>query len=300
MGNAIGLIFGFWIVGDASALTPQEAIKAQVGCYEVTFQYKETEALQSGYQLMKPKKSTAIEWVVVEEDRPDYISLQHILVSGPAMIKHWRQVWSFEATNLWHYKGDRVWEKKIYSPEEVAGKWAQKVYNVDDALRYECIAFWQNSEVDNSWSCTTGAPLPRREKKRKDYNILERTNVHRINDTGWVHEQFNTKINIENGKKEEISKEEGYNTYVKIDDAQCKKAIEWWPKRRATWKVIQRAWTDFYQDRSQLTLKKSHWGLPIWIRLFKLAGRDVRKPKQEEKVYREALRNMESYLIETK
>ena len=102
------------------------------------------------------------------------------------------------------------------------------------------------------------------------------------------------------GKKEEISTEEGYNTYVKIDDAQCKKVIEWWPKRRATWKVTQRAWTDFYQDRSQLTLKKSHWGLPIWMRLFKLAGRDVRKPKQEEKVYREALRNMESYLIETK
>ena len=151
------------------AFTPQEAIKAQVGCYEVTFQYEETEAIASGYKLKKPKKSKAIEWIVVEEDTPNRISLQHILVSGPAMIKHWRQVWTYEATELWHYQGNNTWTKKQYTPEEVQGKWAQQVYNVDDALRYECIAEWNNTSEDNSWRCTTGAPLPRRESKRKDF-----------------------------------------------------------------------------------------------------------------------------------
>ena len=292
---------GFWVsvvAASPAVLTPQEAIKAQAGCYEVTFQYKETEAIQEGYELGKPKKSKAIEWVVVEEDSPEKISLQHILVSGPAMIKHWRQVWTYQERELWHYQGDNRWAKKTYTEEEVAGKWAQQVYNVDDGLRYECIAVWNNSLEDNSWSCTTGAPLPRREKKRKDYNVLERTNVHRINDTGWVHEQYNTKINVLDAEKEAISKEEGYNTYVRIDDKKCKTAIVWWPKKRATWNVIQRAWLDFYRHRTELKLKKSHWGLPLWIRLFKLADRNVSKAKQEEKVYREALRNMTSYLVD--
>ena len=193
----------------ANALTPQQAIKSQAGCYEVTFQYKETEALAAGYKLKKPKKSTVIEWIVVEEDQPNVISLQHVLVSGPAMIKHWRQIWRYEATELYHYQGNNTWEQKKYSPEDVQGKWAQLVYNVDDALRYECIANWTNTTEDNSWTCTTGAPLPRREKKRKDYSLLERTNIHRLTTDGWVHEQHNTKVKIENGTKTNISKEKG-------------------------------------------------------------------------------------------
>ena len=239
-------------------------------------------------------------WIVVEEDTPNRISLQHILVSGPAMIKHWRQVWTYEATELWHYQGNNTWTKKQYTPEEVQGKWAQQVYNVDDALRYECIAEWNNTSEDNSWRCTTGAPLPRRESKRKDYTLLERTNIHRILDNGWVHEQHNTKVKIDGDTKENISREKGYNTYVKIEDEKCTKAIKWWPKRRATWEVIQRAWSDFYGERSHITLKEGHWGLPLWIRLFCLARQNVNTPKKEQKVYTEALKRMEFYRIKDK
>lgn len=294
------VLFAAMTTKPSYALTPQEAIKSQEGCYEVTFQYEETEALAEGYKLKKPKKSTVIEWVVVEEDTPDRISLQHVLVSGPAMIKHWRQVWTYEATVLWHYQGNNTWSKKQYTKEEVQGQWAQQVYNVDDALRYECTAEWSNTEEDNSWTCQTGAPLPRREKKRKDYTLLERTNIHRIVDNGWVHEQHNTKVKIDGDTKQNISREKGYNTYVKIEDEQCQKAINWWPKRRATWTVIQRAWSDFYGPKSTLILKDSHWGLPIWVRLFFLAGEDVSKPKREQKVYKKAQKMMENYQAKPK
>jgi hypothetical protein len=213
------------------------------------------------------------------------------------MIKHWRQVWTYEATELWHYEGKNIWSKKVYEAEDVQGKWAQKVYNVDDALRYECVAEWVNTKTDNSWTCTTGAPLPRREKERKDYHLLDRTNVHRITTDGWVHEQYNTKVRIEHGARTQISREKGYNTYVRIDDENCQKAIRWWPKKRASWSVIQRAWLDFYNDETQISLKDKHWGVPLWVRLFLLANQRVNTPKREEKVYKKALKNMNAYRI---
>ena len=87
---------------------------------------------------------------------------------------------------------------------------------------------------------------------------------------------------------------------AEAEDEKCKKAIKWWPKKRATWKVIQRAWSDFYGDKSQLTLKDGHWGLPLWIRLFCLARQNVNTPKKEQKVYKEALKRMEFYRIKDK
>ena len=54
--TAIGSIS---VIGDVQAQTPQEAIKQQAGCYEVTFQYTETEAIQEGYKLKKPKKTSS-------------------------------------------------------------------------------------------------------------------------------------------------------------------------------------------------------------------------------------------------
>jgi len=278
-----------------SGMSAQEAIKSQAGCYEVTFQYRETEGFVDGYQLAKPKKSMAVEWVTIEEDSSERISLQHVLVSGPAMIKHWRQVWEYEATTLFTFQGHNTWQKEIRVKNDVTGQWAQRVYNVDDGLRYECIADWNLKEGDEHWRCATGAPLPRRESKRKDYTLLDRTNIHRLVDNGWVHEQLNSKVSVDGERRDVVAKEKGYNTYVKISDDQCQKAIDWWPKRRAAWRVIQRAWLDFYREKPTVRIRESHWGIPLWVRLFWLAKKDVSTEKRQQKVYSKALKLMKKH-----
>ena len=275
--------------------SPRELIKAQAGCFEVTFQYHETKAIQAGYKLKKPKKSRVIEYISVEEDTEDKIVLQHILVSGLAMIKHWRQVWIFEETDLYRYKGNDIWERKQLDLEEVSGEWSQVVYNVDDGPRYECSAQWNN--IEGFWSCTADAPLPRREKSRKDYNVLERTNIHRITLQGWVHEQYNTKVKIEDSNRIPIVKEKGYNTYIRIPDTRCKKALSWWPKRRATWSVIQKAWADTRQENTRLQFRK-RFGAPLWVRLFMLARDKVDTPQRESNVYSKARKLIEKFLVQ--
>ena len=79
----------------SSPITAQEAIKAQQGCYQVTFQYEEVEAHQPNHSLAAPKQSQVIELITVDEDKPNRIVMQHVLVTPPR-IKHWKQVWQFE------------------------------------------------------------------------------------------------------------------------------------------------------------------------------------------------------------
>jgi hypothetical protein len=56
MFHAIIFLASFASVGHTQERTPQEAIKSQEGCFEVTFQYVETEGLINNYELRKPKK----------------------------------------------------------------------------------------------------------------------------------------------------------------------------------------------------------------------------------------------------
>ena len=284
-----------WLI-QAYALTPQEAIVAQSGCYKVTFQYEETEGLIEGYELHEPKKSEAIEWISVEYETETEISLQHVLVTGP-MIRHWRQKWVYEPRELFHYTDVNEWQRKYYYPSDVGGKWGQIVYNVDDAPRYECIAEWHNEGDENYWSCTTWAPLPRRESKRSDYSMLERENIHRIVDNGWIHEQNNIKFLYDTDQRTDIAREHGFNTYEKIEDTACQKAVDWWPTQRTSWEGITQAWEDHRMENDKLSFIQTKGGLPLWIRLFWIAKRNtdaLTTETSKEKAYE----RISDYLIE--
>lgn len=286
----------FTFLIQAYALTPQEAITAQAGCYKVTFQYEETEGIIEGYELHEPKKSEAIEWISVEYATETEISLQHVLVTGP-MIRHWRQKWVYEPRELFHYTDVNEWQRKYYYPNDVSGKWGQIVYNVDDAPRYECVAEWHNDKEENYWSCTTWAPLPRRESKRSDYSILERENIHRIVKTGWIHEQNNTKFLYENNQRTDIAREHGYNTYEKIEDSNCQKAIDWWPSQRVAWEGITLAWEEHRIEHDTMSFMQKKGGIPLWIRLFWIAKRNKDASSSDESKER-AYEKISDYLLE--
>ncbi|MEM9016196.1 MAG: DUF6607 family protein, partial [Verrucomicrobiota bacterium] len=114
-------------------LKDREAILAMAGEFEVLFNFEETVGLQPDYKLTKPYQEDATELVVVVEDRPERIVLQHILsVGGDRIVKHWKQVWTWEDTRIIEYQGHEKWKVVEYPKEEVAGTWSQQVTQVDD------------------------------------------------------------------------------------------------------------------------------------------------------------------------
>ena len=83
-------------VASTPAHADRAAILAMQGEYTVPFLFDETVVLAPDYTRKESRRSGGDEVVVVVEDTPTKIVLQHLLldVKSGHVIKHWRQVWS--------------------------------------------------------------------------------------------------------------------------------------------------------------------------------------------------------------
>lgn len=261
------------------AQTPKKedvnAIKSMCGCYEVEFNFIETfnYSKDSTYLPSKEKHAGALEWVQLVEDKPGKISMQHLLiVSDTMIIKHWRQDWLYQNTELYQFFKDTSWKYEQLSKADVKGQWTQKVYQVDDSPRYEGTATWVHVDGQHYWANTTDAPLPRREyTKRRDYNVLNRRNIHAITDFGWIHEQDNTKIvRADDGTDVLLAQEKGFDTYTKVEDSKCKAAQKWWAENGALWAKVRAKWATVFDKHKDLNLEKVVDGKPLYMHLFEL------------------------------
>lgn len=242
----------------------QDAIKSMCGCYEVTFNFAETFEYSgdSTYIPSKVKHDKGLEWVQLVEDDKDKISMQHLLIVGPPnnkmIVKHWRQDWEFENTDLYEYNYDNSWNYVSLPKSDVKGQWTQKVFQVDDSPRYEGSASWVHVDGKSYWENTTSAPLPRREyTKRSDYNVTIRRNRHEIVDNGWIHDQDNDKVIREEGKADVVlAQEKGFNTYVKVEDSKCKAAQDYWKENQAKWAIVRAKWNEVFARHTNLSLEE--------------------------------------------
>lgn len=239
-----------------------KAIKDMCGCYEVSFNFAETfnYDTDSTYVPSRVKHDRGLEWVELVKDDKDEIVMQHLLIvetkQGPYIVKHWRQDWLFENTELYTYDHNNKWHFEKRPKKDVKGQWTQKVFQVDDSPRYEGSASWVHVDGKSYWENTTSAPLPRREyTQRSDYNVTVRTNRHEITDSGWVHDQDNDKVFRETGKKDVIiAQEKGYNKYVKVADSKCVAAQEYWKKNAGKWAVVRNTWDAIFARNKDLIL----------------------------------------------
>ena len=241
----------------------QKAIKSMCGCYEVTFNFAETfnYSKDSTYVPSETKHDGGLEWVELLQDDENKISMQHLLIVGkpdsPYIVKHWRQDWEFENTELYVYDHDNKWKYTKLPAESVKGQWTQKVFQVDDSPRYEGSASWVHVDGRSYWENTTDAPLPRREyTTRSDYNVTIRTNRHEIVSNGWIHDQDNDKVIREDGKKDILlAQEKGYNTYVKVANSKCKAAQDYWAKDHDKWALVRAKWDEVFARDKDLSLE---------------------------------------------
>ena len=255
-----------------------KAIKSMCGCYEVKFNFTETFEYPKDSATYKPsatKHESGLEWIELVEDKPNKIVLQHLLIVGTGendIVKHWRQDWLYENTDLYSFYKDQTWKFNKLSAKNVKGQWTQKVFQVDDSPRYEGTASWVHVDGKDYWVNTTDAPLPRREHtKRNDYNVLKRRNIHEITKTGWNHEQDNTKlIRDDNGKDVVLAEEKGLDIYTKVEDSKCQAAQKWWAENKTLWKNVRTKWDVIFAQNKDLNLEEKVEKKTLFSHLFKL------------------------------
>ena len=253
----------------------KQSIKSMCGCFEIEFNFAETFVFseKEDYQKSKIYKTKALEWGQLILDEKNKISIQHLLIVGskqfPSIVKHWRQDWIFQNTDLYLYDKNDKWSYITLDKKDVKGQWTQKVYQVDDSPRYEGSASWIHQDGKSYWENTTPAPLPRREfSKRSDYNVTMRGNRHEITNDGWVHDQDNKKIQKQDDSQFVLAHEKGYSTYTRVPDSECKAAVDWWNKNGSKWKMVRDKWDIIYSSNKDLSLKPAVDDKKLYSYLF--------------------------------
>lgn len=263
----------------------RRAILAMLGEYRVYFDFMETMGFTKDYSPSRPYQSWATEFVTLVEDKKDFISLQHILVifsenedgslSEPMVVKHWRQDWKYQDRNLNEYKGFNKWTNKRYAYFTVKGSWSQSVYQVDDSPRYQSYGVWDHQENLSSWkSNDTWRPLPRREFSiRDDYDVLIGTNLKTITPSGWVHEQNNKKVVLDENSEilEVLAKEIGLARYERIKGHDWSAGKDYWQATSKFWVKVRDYWSNLLRDSKTLELAKEKDGLSLFAKLFAMA-----------------------------
>lgn len=271
----------------------RRAILAMAGPYRVSFDFLEILRFDPTLKPDAPYQSWGTEYVFVGEDRGNFIALQHILVmrlvqkdgseSDPIVIRHWRQEWRYQADQLLSYDGANAWTLRPVAGDQRAGSWVQSVYQVDDSPRYAARGRWQHSDSNSTWiSDETWRPLPRREwSVRKDYQVLAGTNRHTITPTGWVQEENNLKLALDEQNKPRqalpfIAREYGVARYERIREYDFGAGREYFERTEPFWAEVRAAWREIGQRRGHFSLRapvdQGQLFVPFFEYAEKLAG----------------------------
>ncbi len=277
----------------------REAIRSMAGCYQVTFEFAETFAPDTAYKYHDRKFEEGLEYVILVEDRDKFISFQHLLVVGDMIIKHWRQDWVYENTEVLSFYKDNSWKKIKLTSEQAKGTWTQKVYQVDDSPRYEGYGTWNHVDGRHFWESTADAPLPRREfTKRSDYNVLRRHSHIETNANGWYLEQDNEKIIRDaNGNDKLLCWEKGMESFTK-GNYDCRVATDWWAKNTRYWADVRATWDDVFKQSKELKLEKKVEGKLLYEKLFDLGDTYSEKTDYNSAEAKSAIKKIiESYIV---
>lgn len=264
----------------ASFERDRQSILAMAGEYKVTFDMRETVSFLPGYTPIPAKVSGGHEVVRVIEDTGRVIKLQHLLVvedgGKPMVIKHWRQDWTYEPTEVLTYSKLNRWTVTPVGAGERRGAWSQTVWQTDDSPRYGGVGKWSYDNGVTRWmSNETARPLARRDATRRPpYDHYVGTNRHALTPGGWVHEQDNAKIGTRNGQEVTYVHEVVLNTYARANDfpALVAAADDYWARTKDYWAAVRIAWDQTIQrDHGVSVIEEAENGSVTGPKLMGLA-----------------------------
>lgn len=290
------------LAGGAKAQSKLEqdraAIKSLAGFYKVSFDYAETFAPNPSYEFHPRYNAGAAEWAVIAEDSPKKIVIQHLLVTGDSsVIKHWREDWVYEESDMLAFDQGNTWKKVHLSPAETKGRWVQKVFQVDDSPRYEGIGTWVHVDGRHEWHSETDSPLPRREAtKRNDYNVLRRGNRIYLTANGWMFEQDNKKIIRSATGDKLLAQEKGYEEFTKTEPKTFAYAQGWWKQQQNYWTDVRLIWDDVLAKHPVVKLEGKKDGKVLYERLFDLGDQSVKEKWTSAKNKEEINKAINAYL----
>lgn len=293
----------------APGISPQErdrrAILAMAGCYKVSFEFRELVSFVPELALDQPYRSWATECVFILDDRPEHVSLQHIMQMhfimegkevGPMVMKHWRQDWDYAPQELLRFAGHGQWERRGV---EGAGHWSQQVYQVDDSPRYGGIGRWVHHANFSEWlSERSWRPLPRREYSvRNDYDALVGINHHLILPTGWVHLQRNRKARTRDGNIETLLAEEiGLNRYQRLAAFDARPAEDYWRAHAPYWALVRSHWASIIAKHPRFALRDHVDGKALYERHFAYDA-DFNAASSRDAARQHVAETLDAYLI---
>lgn len=231
----------------------RQSILAQAGQYRVRFDMRENAVFRPGYEALEEKLSGGNEIVRVVYDHGDRISLQHILVMDhdgqTHVIKHWRQDWVFQPTDVLTYSSPNQWRLTPVTEDARAGAWSQTVWQTDDSPRYGGVGRWTYDNGLAEWTSNpTWRPLARRDAVRAPvYDRYLGSNRHVLTPAGWVHIQDNLKMAPGQGDGGDVSAvvhEDVTNTYSRWDGFSARPGDDYWAATRTYWAAVRDAWDE--------------------------------------------------------
>ena len=290
------------------------AILSMPGTYRVSFDFLEVMGFRPGFVHDRPYQSWGTEYVYVVRNEPRFISLQHLLVmflqqpggavAGPFVTKHWRQDWRYEDRELLTYRGHETWATERRTSAQAKGMWTQAVFQVDDSPRYEAAGRWEHLGNVSTWlSGRTWRPLPRREYSvRQDYDVLVGTNRITITPTGWVQEEENLKVVLdERGAPirdaPALAQEIGLARYERLEGFDDSAARRYRERTEPFWNDVRAAWADVIAHHRRFTLRAAPDRGQLFVPLFEYADRlDEGAPLDRDDATRFARTTVQGYL----
>ncbi|TKC12543.1 hypothetical protein FA048_02695 [Pedobacter polaris] len=277
----------------------REAIKSLAGFYKVTFNYAETFSPNDDYKFHERHRSSAKEIAIILEETPKKIVIQHLLVMrGDSMIiKHWREDWTYEDTQILAYDKENAWKKVTLSANDVKGKWTQKVFQVDDSPRYQAIGSWVHVDGRHQWQSNTDSPLPRREStERNDYNVLNRGNNLYLTANGWMFEQDNKKIIRSESGDKLVAMEKGLEEFIKTDPKSFGYAQTWWKQQEGFWKDARATWDVVFAENNYIKLNLKIDNKLLYEQFFALGDQSAKEKWSSEKNKENIKKVIDAYL----
>jgi hypothetical protein len=263
----------------ATMAKDREAILAMAGTFDVTFDFRETVPFVADYKPIAPKVSKGHEVVKVVEDTGRVIRLQHLLVvqekdKPPIVVKHWRQDWEYEPSQILVYTGPGHWTARDVPAADRKGAWSQIVYQTDDSPRYGAVGRWTFDNNVAEWtSQPTLRPLARRDAVRHPpYDRYVAVNRHAITPTGWVQEEDNAKVGQKDGASVTFTHETVVNSYNRATDFNSQAADEYWAATKDYWAAVRADWDARLAQNKQIVVPEvAEDGSATGVRLGDLA-----------------------------
>ncbi|MDR2872367.1 MAG: hypothetical protein LBV45_07605 [Xanthomonadaceae bacterium] len=228
----------------------QSILKMQ-GEYVASSSYEETVLLKQGYDRALPQLDRVNELVVVVQDTPTKVVLQHLALDPRTgdVSKSVRQDWTYEASRRTEFSRDQTWLNEAIPTSKIPESWTQCVYDASEAPLYCTTGYWFYADGIATWAGdVVWRPLPRREHSiRSDYNALRTTNRYTITPNGWAQEQFNTKVQRrpDGTAEQEVAREVGFTEYQRTNKVDFAPAHAYWDATKAYWARVRVQWEPY-------------------------------------------------------